>query len=386
MANGGSAAPVLVVDDDRLILRMIADVLEEAGATAVCASSFEEARPHLDESLLMAFVDIHLPGEQGDRFCREIRLSERWELPVVMITGSDKHEVIRQCLVAGADDFAPKPLEKHQLLSKLEAVRAPAPAPWRGGAANRRVLIAVHNELFRSLAVRILEKSGHVPIDADRPEAVTAAAAQASSLDAAILEVGFGGEAAAPALRSAREALALHKVPLISVSRGAAGGGLPRSVDAPLVRASLSPYDVELERDEVFRHLNRALQLPAGMSERARRPRVPFHTTVRFRCGDGADWLVGYGFDANEGGIFVRTLTPPPPDRRPVEVTFTLEGLGTFTAKGLVVWNNAFGPRHLATVPYGMGISFTEFPVARWDDFRSYVRARLGAEKNANER
>ena len=47
-------------------------------------------------------------------------------------------------------------------------------------------------------------------------------------------------------------------------------------------------------------------------------------------------------------------------------------------ARGLVVWNHPFGPRQIQALPYGMGISFSDFPAAEWDRVRTYVDARVG--------
>ena len=101
-----------------------------------------------------------------------------------------------------------------------------------------------------------------------------------------------------------------------------------------------------------------------------------FHTIVQFRLYGVDEWLLGFSFDLSETGVYVRTLTPLP-SSKPVEVSFQLaEGTEALTARGLVVWSNPFGPRTVFSYPYGMGITFSEFPVAEWTKLREFIQSQ----------
>jgi len=72
----------------------------------------------------------------------------------------------------------------------------------------------------------------------------------------------------------------------------------------------------------------------------------------------------------------VRTLTPLPASK-PVEVSFRLSPTGeALTARGLVVWSNPFGPRTVFSYPYGMGVTFSDFPVAEWTKVREFIQSQ----------
>src|SRR5688500_3953014 len=86
--------PILVVDDDTMMRTAIVDMLREAKYVAVSAGSAEEAEGRLSQRLWMAFLDVTLPGAQGDKLCRKLRLKpETWDLPIVMVTASEDNAV-----------------------------------------------------------------------------------------------------------------------------------------------------------------------------------------------------------------------------------------------------------------------------------------------------
>jgi hypothetical protein len=65
------------------------------------------------------------------------------------------------------------------------------------------------------------------------------------------------------------------------------------------------------------------------------------------------------------------------PARKTVELTFRLGDEGTATVKGLVVWANGYGKRHVCTLPFGMGISFSEVPPEAAELIRRYVSRKV---------
>jgi diguanylate cyclase (GGDEF)-like protein len=103
---------ILVVDDDALMRTIMRDALEEAGFAVVTAengeiglTSFRDREP--DAVLL----DVHLPGMNGFEVCQSIRRMPGGEhKPILMVTGADDAEVIRQAFESGATDFYAKPV------------------------------------------------------------------------------------------------------------------------------------------------------------------------------------------------------------------------------------------------------------------------------------
>ncbi|RPJ65514.1 MAG: response regulator [Acidobacteria bacterium] len=114
----------LVVDDDRDSLELLAQVLTQAGATVLLASSAGEtldilARQAVDVLLL----DIAMPGVDGYALLRSIRAhpsdSVR-SLPAVAVTAHARGEDRDRAREAGFQDHLSKPVEMHTL---REAVR-----------------------------------------------------------------------------------------------------------------------------------------------------------------------------------------------------------------------------------------------------------------------
>ena len=82
------APPVLLVDDEELVRKGVADMLAEAGYTVTQAASGHEALRLLEEGLAVAALvtDFAMPGMSGLQLAREA-LALRPDLQVLMITG-----------------------------------------------------------------------------------------------------------------------------------------------------------------------------------------------------------------------------------------------------------------------------------------------------------
>lgn len=121
MTGPGSSRPVLVVDDERQILRAMRLILRSAGYEVTTAETVEEA---LDAVAVRppdaAIVDLVLPDGDGIDVCRSIR--EWSEMPIILLSAvGDEDEKVR-ALQAGADDYVTKPFAPRELVARLEAV------------------------------------------------------------------------------------------------------------------------------------------------------------------------------------------------------------------------------------------------------------------------
>jgi two-component system, OmpR family, KDP operon response regulator KdpE len=111
---------VLVVDDERQILRAMRVILREAGFEVATAGSVEEA---LDALAVRppdaAIIDLILPDGNGVDICRSIR---DWsEMPIIVLSAvGDEAEKVR-ALEAGADDYVTKPFGTNELIARLRA-------------------------------------------------------------------------------------------------------------------------------------------------------------------------------------------------------------------------------------------------------------------------
>ncbi|MGC4113451.1 MAG: response regulator [Myxococcales bacterium] len=355
---------VLVVDDDRFVRTLLTDALTPSGAQVVAVDSAEQAIDVLHQKPLVAFVDLNLPGDQGDDFCKSIRMhTDRWDLPVVMITAEEGPGAIRRAFVAGADDYLLKPLTEKQVLAKLEAVRAGQGDRGLEPTRSRRVMLATQKAFFGTLITRLLDKAGF-----DCCLTTTLAEAQAVTTVGQVALAVVDLDTPSATLMVEWLQNCTPPVPVVAVATNPAAGKLSKFL------ADLEPYDVEMEIEHLIRRINKVL---AGSvrAERRGAPRIPFHAEVHFRLlGTTDEWTAGGSFDLSETGIYVRTLNPMQASK-PVEIRFRLPCDQDWMAvAGVVVWSNPYGPRSVLTYPYGMGVTFSDFPVAQWTHLREFIQ------------
>ena len=122
--NRGSCGPVLVVDDDPVVVEIVQLALADAGHLSCCAFSGVEAIAIVAGGAIGAAVlDVNLPDRSGYEVCREIRRVYGAGLPIVFVSG-DRMEPYDRVggLLLGADDYLVKPFDPRELVMKLDAL------------------------------------------------------------------------------------------------------------------------------------------------------------------------------------------------------------------------------------------------------------------------
>ncbi|MBO5303634.1 MAG: response regulator transcription factor [Lachnospiraceae bacterium] len=115
------AKKVLVVDDEKLIVKGIRFSLEQDGMEVDCAYDGEEAlRMATDNAYDMILLDIMLPKMNGFEVCQQIR--EFSTVPIVMLTakGDDMDKILG--LEYGADDYITKPFNILEVKARIKAI------------------------------------------------------------------------------------------------------------------------------------------------------------------------------------------------------------------------------------------------------------------------
>jgi two-component system OmpR family response regulator len=143
---------LLVVEDDRKLVRALAVGLELEGYAVDVAYTGEEALSQADVRDYDAVVlDVMLPGLDGFAVCQALRRRATW-VPVLMLTArADVADRIRG-LDAGADDYLVKPFDFGELLARLRAL-------VRRGPAERSGAVEV-GELRLDPATRVVNRAG----------------------------------------------------------------------------------------------------------------------------------------------------------------------------------------------------------------------------------
>ena len=113
---------VLVVDDDRQMLKAVTNALTARGYEVLTAPTGEVALSVIAEDQPdLVLLDLGLPGIEGREVIERLRA---WsELPVIVISVRESQEDKVAALDAGADDFVTKPFGMKELLARMRAVR-----------------------------------------------------------------------------------------------------------------------------------------------------------------------------------------------------------------------------------------------------------------------
>jgi two-component system KDP operon response regulator KdpE len=119
--NESAAKKLLIIDDDRALLRALELYLDKHGyrvATAHEGSlglrTLYECHPDL------VVLDVMMPGMDGWEILKRIR--ELTALPVIMLTARDAEQERIKGLKMGADDYVAKPFSMRELEARIEAV------------------------------------------------------------------------------------------------------------------------------------------------------------------------------------------------------------------------------------------------------------------------
>lgn len=115
----------LVVDDDRAMLMMLITQIESLGHQTISASNGDEAwdiitRPEMDVDIVV--LDREMPKMNGLEFVAKIKNNKELKnIPVIMQTGSDKAEQVKEGIDAGVYYYLTKPIDENILNSVLSA-------------------------------------------------------------------------------------------------------------------------------------------------------------------------------------------------------------------------------------------------------------------------
>ena len=113
------ARPVLVVEDDPALGRVIELVLRDAGYRVVAATDGREALERVTESLPgVVLLDMKMPVMDGWEFAGELRARYGHTVPIIMVTAAWNSQQRAQEI--GADDYLDKPFDIDELVKVVE--------------------------------------------------------------------------------------------------------------------------------------------------------------------------------------------------------------------------------------------------------------------------
>jgi DNA-binding response OmpR family regulator len=121
---------VAVVEDDRVVRELLANILQIEGFDVVTLADGATAFERIKASRCQAVVlDLQLPGRDGLQIAQQIRSHrETSRLPVVMVTGQTDDGSTWNGWKAGVNYYMPKPFDPQELVSAVRrAIDGSAP-------------------------------------------------------------------------------------------------------------------------------------------------------------------------------------------------------------------------------------------------------------------
>lgn len=134
--------PILIVEDDLKIARIIKAYLEGADFRVIHVDTAAAALEKAQQELPLAVVlDLGLPDRSGEELCQDLK--ELGDLPVIMLTAKASEEERITGFALGADDYVVKPASPRELVYRVKAVlkRSDASGGERPSSFNQGTLV-----------------------------------------------------------------------------------------------------------------------------------------------------------------------------------------------------------------------------------------------------
>ncbi len=113
----------LVIDDSRVMRRIVSKILHDVGFSTVEAEDGRQALDQLEAhpDVELCCIDWNMPVMNGLEFVTEVRAREEWrDVTLMMVTTEgEQHQLVR-ALAAGAHEYVIKPFTPEIIIDKLE--------------------------------------------------------------------------------------------------------------------------------------------------------------------------------------------------------------------------------------------------------------------------
>jgi DNA-binding NtrC family response regulator len=118
------AEKVLIVDDDKAFLQILAERMQNRGMEVSTAESAAEALKMLEkESYDAVLLDLMMP-EMGGIEALQVMRKKQPEVQVIFVTGHPSVSKGVEAMKLGAMDFIPKPIDMAELTEKIHQAKA----------------------------------------------------------------------------------------------------------------------------------------------------------------------------------------------------------------------------------------------------------------------
>lgn len=147
--------PILLVDDDRLVLTAFSSGLTRVGYTVLTADSVDEAEnvlTYAEKKPALVILDVSMPKRSGLELTP--RLNEL-QIPFLLLTAFCDESIIYEATLRGAFGYLVKPVETHQMIPGIEAAIARSRELYLLKENTKQLQTALTNEREINVAIGI---------------------------------------------------------------------------------------------------------------------------------------------------------------------------------------------------------------------------------------
>lgn len=114
---------VLYLEDDPAHVELVASILETTGYRLHAVSNGNQAIRHLESSVVdLLILDWQVPGMSGFEVLQWTRERIGGRLPILFLTNRTRDDEMFSAINAGADDYMVKPINRFELLARINAL------------------------------------------------------------------------------------------------------------------------------------------------------------------------------------------------------------------------------------------------------------------------
>lgn len=125
MKENNNKPIIMIVEDEELLLQVIAKKLTLNGFETISCASAEQALEYLeniDKNPHGIWLDYHLKGMDGLHFIKRLKDNEKWaDIPIIIVSNSANDATVKEVLALGANKYMLK--AKYRLEEIIEVLK-----------------------------------------------------------------------------------------------------------------------------------------------------------------------------------------------------------------------------------------------------------------------
>jgi len=254
---------LLIADDDRKSHRKLLEALSAYNVRATAVTSgksaiFELTEAQANEPYQMVLVDWQMPDMDGIETALRIRADKRFDqIPIVMMTDFDRHELLRQADHVDIAGVIDKPVDSSQMLNTLLHAIRKQPKVYGGRPpgtlklARRteefygaRVLLVEDNIINQRVASEILKNAG-IMVDTAENGEIAVQMVQATDYDSVLMDIQMPVMDGYEATHMIKQLPDVITPPIIAMTAHAMKGDREKCLDAGMDDYISKPIDSE---------------------------------------------------------------------------------------------------------------------------------------------